>query len=445
MQQFLINLNEQFTLFLVLPAIFLLGIYFTWRLRALQVTKLTLSAKLLLEGDKDEPGDISHYQALSAVIAGNLGTGNISGMAVALASGGPGALVWMWIMAFFGSTIQYASCVLGVKYRKKDVEGDWVGGPMYYLQYGLRSPFFAAVFAIVTIIAAVTVGNFAQINSIILPLQKMGMPSVVAGVALAVFVALVTLGGVKRLAKVSSSIVPVMAIVYLLASLSVLGMHYAKVVPALHRMLQEAFSMEALSSGALGFGVLKAMTVGFKRGVFATDAGTGIVPILQSSAKTKHPVIDGLVTLIAPFIVMIMCTTTGLVLMVTGASESSILKSTNMVTYAFSSVLGKQFGSSIVVLCLFLFAYTTVIAWGCCGQRAAEFLIGKKRARLFQYLYLLLIPVGAVVHVDAVWLMADLAISLMLFTNLIAITGLSKEVIASTEEFFLLPEAVRKA
>jgi AGCS family alanine or glycine:cation symporter len=428
--------NEGITLFLVLPGIIILGAYYTFRLRFLQLTKLGLSAKSLLQSDQKEQGNISHYQALAAVIAGNLGTGNISGMAVALSTGGPGALVWMWVMALFGSMIQYASCVLGVKYRQKDEAGEYVGGPMYYLSSGLGLKKIATLFAFVTMIAAITVGNFAQINSIVLPLSKLGMPPLWGGVLLAFVVGVVTLGGITRLAKVSSSVVPVMAVVYLLAALVVLAVHLEHIPLAFQKMIRSAFDVKSAAGGALGFGIFKAMTIGFKRGVFATDAGTGIVPILQASARTKSPVIDGIVTLIAPFIVMIMCTTTGLILMVSGAFDDPSLQSTNMVTYAFSRVFGDKLGCSIVIIALFLFAYTTIIAWGCCGEKAAEFLWGRRSAKWFQYTFLLLVPIGAITHVDLVWILADTSISFMLLTNLVAVGGLSKEVISDTRAYF---------
>jgi AGCS family alanine or glycine:cation symporter len=436
LQSFLSYLNECFTLLLVLPGILLLGLYLSFKLRFPQLTKLKLSAKSLLSTDQKEQGNISHYQALSAVIAGNLGTGNISGMAVALSTGGPGALIWMWVMAFLGATIQFVSCVLGVKYREQDASGNFIGGPMYYLQKGLGFKKIAMVFSFFTLIAAVTVGNFAQINSIVLPLQSVGVNPLLCGIVVAVIVAVVTLGGIKRLAAVSSSVVPVMALIYLLAALIILALNAQHVLPSFKRMFVAAFNFKAATGGVVGFGVLKALNVGFKRGIFATDAGTGIVPILQSSARTKNPVIDGVVTLISPFLVMIMCTTTGLILMVTGAFDHSGLQSTNMVMYAFSKVFGSHFGSFLVITSIFLFAYTTVIAWGCCGERAAEFLWGKKSAKWFQYIYFLLVPIGAVAKVDLVWVLADISISLMLLTNLIGVAGLSKEVIVDTHTFF---------
>ncbi|NDE82206.1 MAG: sodium:alanine symporter family protein [Chlamydiia bacterium] len=396
--KFVSDINQAFTLFCVLPGILLVGLYLSIKLNFLQISKLRLSAKMLMVKNK-APRGVSHYQALSTVIAGNLGTGNISGMAIALTTGGPGALVWMWVMAFFGATIQYASCVLGVKYRQSDKAGAPLGGPMYYLKDGLGLKKIGVIFAFFTLIAAL-------------------------------------LGGVERLGKVAASVVPVMAIIYLASALIVVSCYHHNIIPAFTRMIALAFSGSALFGGFLGFGAFKALQVGFERGVFATDAGTGIAPILQASARSEHPVVDGLVTLVAPLIVMIICTTTGLVLMVSGADQQNGIQSTNMVVYAFSQVWGSKIGPLIVIASLAFFAYTTVIAWGCCAEKAANFLWGQNRGKWFQYLYLLLIPFGAIARVELVWVLADLSISWMLLTNLVGVVGLSSEVVEETKAYF---------
>lgn len=434
---FLINFNEAFTLFFVFPAIILSGLYLTIRLRCVQISKLKMSFSYLLKKQAQSEGNISHYQAIAAVLAGNFGTGNISGMAVAISTGGPGALVWMWIMAFLGASIQYASCVLGVKYRKQNLDGEFVGGPMYYLRDGLGLKKTAGLFGIFTVIGALAVGNFAQVNSVVLPLQKMGFSPLLCGLTIAVLVGLVLLGGIQRVAKLASFIVPLKAFIYLGTALLILGFHAEKVLPALGMMLKAAFNPHSILGGVLGFSVLKAITSGFDRGIFATDAGTGIVPILQASARTTNPVIDGVVTLVAPFLVMIVCTTTGLVLIVTGAWQESGLQSTNMVTHAFQEGLGYSWGAYIVIIALVLFAYTTILAWACCAEKAIGFLLGTKRSYWFKYLYVALIPVGTLLHVDFIWRLADISISFMLVTNLIGIIGLSKEVIGESRQFFL--------
>lgn len=433
----LTSFNESFTLFVVFPFIVLLGAYLTIRLKGVQVTKLKMSFSYLLKKEDNMQGNISHFEALSAVLAGNFGTGNVSGMAIALTTGGPGALVWMWMMAFLGAAIQYSSCLLAVKYRKKDPSGEYMGGPMYYLANGLKYKKLAALFSIFAIFGALTVGNFAQINSVILPLEmKLGLNPLLCGFGFAVFVAIVILGGLNRVAKFASYIIPFKAFLYLGAAFIILLFHLDQIPGAFKLMLDAALNGHAVAGGVMGYGITKAIIAGFDRGLFATDAGTGIVPILQSSAKTNNPVIDGVVTLVAPFLVMIVCTTTALVLIVTGAWQQPELRSTNMVTYAFEQGLGNQVGSYIVIVSLILFSYTTILAWACCAERAIGFLTNSQYAKWFNYFYIALIPVGAMIHVDTIWLLADIAISCMLVINLIGVAGLSKEVIDESTEYF---------
>lgn len=428
--------NETITLYLVFPFMILLGSYLTIRLRFVQISKLKLSFKSLLQSEDKSKGNISHYQAISAVLAGNFGTGNISGMAVALTTGGPGALVWMWVMAFFGSAIQFASCMLGVKYRQKNPDGEYVGGPMYYLKEGLGLKYVGILFSIFTIFAAFTVGNFAQVNSVILPLEKLGFNPLLCGVVLAFLVGMVILGGIYRVARMASFIIPVKAILYLGTALTIILLHAHEVWPALKLMFSAAFDPQAFMSGTMGFGISKAITSGFDRGLFATDAGTGIVPILQASARTKNPVLDGIVTLVAPFLVMIVCTATGIVLIITGAWQHLDLRSTNMVTHAFGTGLGTSLGSYIVIIALVLFAYTTILAWAYCAEKAMAFIWGNEKARWLKYVYIALIPVGTLVHVDFIWVLADISISLMLLTNLWGVAGLSREVIEDSNNYF---------
>lgn len=433
LKEILYAINHQFTLWIVFPAIVILGGYLTWRLRFPQLTKLSLSAKSLLKKETGA-GNISRYQAMSSVLAGNFGTGNISGIAIAIATGGPGALVWMWIMAFFGASIQYASCLLGVKYRFKNEAGEYCGGPMYYLARGLGLKGLGIAFAIVTIGAAFTVGNLTQVHSISLPLADAGITPLTSALTITVCAFLVILGGIERVAKVASTIVPLKAIIYLGTTLVILALHADLVLPALKIMLSAAFDFQSIGGGLAGFTVAQAITSGFDRGLFATDAGTGIVPILQSSARTSNPVTDGIATLIAPFLVMIVCTMTGLVLIVTGAYAEG-LQSTNMVTYAFQNGLQSSLGFYVVLVCLMLFAYTTVIAWAYCGLKAMGFL-WPKGCKFFQFCYIAAIPLGAFMHVDIIWGLADVCISLMLVLNVIGVAGLSSQVIQDSRKYF---------
>lgn len=426
--------NYVFTLCCVLPAIIGIGIYLTYRLRFVQIVQMKRSFKCLTQSHPDAEGTISRFGAMSTVLAGNFGTGNISGMAVALATGGPGALVWMWIMAFFGLAIQYASCILSVFYRKSMKNAEYAGGPMYYLRDGLGQRWLAGAFCVFTLFGAITVGNFAQINSIILPLQHVGFNPVYCSLIIALLAGVVILGGIQRLAKIASLIVPFKALLYFGAAVVILALHHDRLPEAFSIMYRHAFGFSSVAGGVLGFGVLKAMTTGFDRGLFATDAGTGIVPILQANARSEHPVLDGISTLIAPLVVMIVCTATGLVLIVTGAWQTS-LKSTDMVMYAFNTGLNSVWGGYIVMFSLVIFAYTTILAWAYCGEKAWEFLLGSNRQHWFRLIYVFLIPVTCFFQVDMIWILADLAITGMVLINLIGIAGLSNQVIRATKQF----------
>lgn len=427
--------NHTFTLFAVFPLMIGAGIYLTYRLRGVQVSKVRQGFRYLVQKEGESQGNITRFEAISTVLAGNFGTGNISGMAVALATGGPGALVWMWIMAFFGAAIQYASSILGVKYRTQNNEGEFVGGPMYYLRDGLGYKKLGALFAVLTLFGALTVGNFAQINSLTLPLTDLGISPLAGSIAIALFVGLVILGGIKRLAKFAAFVIPFKAILYLGTAFVILALHSDRILPAFEMMFKAAFDFSAITGGFFGIAALKALTTGFDRGLFATDAGTGIVPILQASSRSTNPVIDGIVTLVAPLMVMIVCTTTGLVLLVTGVFENTTLRSTNMVTAAFSEGLHTPWGAYIVILSLVLFSYTTILAWAYCGEKALGYLVGNRSAKVFRYIYIALIPIGALLHVDLIWALADTAIALMLVINLVGVVALSGTVINETRCF----------
>jgi len=436
MKEFLETFNYAFTLSIVFPAIILFGLYLTCKLRFVQISRLKLSFHSLTKKDALNEGSISRFEAIAAVLAGNFGTGNISGMAIAIATGGPGALVWMWVMAFFGAAIQYASCILGVKYRCKNSNNDFVGGPMYYLRDGVKSPVLASLFALFTIFGAAAVGNFAQINSVILPLETLGLNAFYCSLVIAALVSCVILGGIRRIANFASYVVPVKALLYLGTAFLIIGLNHDKALPALSLMFRSAFDFSSVAGGVMGFGMLKALTTGFDRGLFATDAGTGIVPILQASARSENPVMDGIATLIAPVTVMIVCTATGLVILMTGAWQTT-LQSTNMVTHAFSAGLNSSWGGYIVIASLILFAYTTILAWSYCGEKALEFLIGSKSNLWFRIAYIALIPTGTLLHVDMIWTLADIAITFMLVTNIIGVMVLSRQVITSSKAFAL--------
>ncbi len=429
-------LNHLLNGYILLPLLAALGIYLTFRLRFLQVLKLKVGFSHLFKKNRDVDGDISNYQAIASVLAGNFGTGNISGMAVALMMGGPGALVWMWIMTFFGAIIQYASCLLGVKYRETNENGEFVGGPMYYIQRGLGLKWLAILFAIFVILGAITVGIFCQINSIALSLSMVGIAPWVTGVVVAAAVGLVLVGGVQKVARVAAAVVPFMALLYMGGALFILGQHGSALMPAFGLMFKSAFSLHSVAGGAVGFGLLQVVSTGIGRALFATDVGTGYVPILQAGARSRHHVIDGVVALVAPLLVMVVCTMTVLVLIVTGADRVG-LESTQMVVHAFQQGMGLIWGTTIVNVALMLFGYTTILAWACCFERAVGFLVGCKSITAFRLLFIALIPLSTFFHVNLIWTLADIALALMTLANLVGIFGLAREVIDESEAYFL--------
>lgn len=374
---------------------------------------------------------------MATVLAGNFGTGNISGMAVALSAGGPGALVWMWVMAFLGVIIQYASCLLAVKYREKTPLGDFAGGPMLYLKKGMKLPMAATLFAFFVIMGAVTVGGFCQMNSMCLALESWAIPTVFTAIGVTASAALVILGGVQRIAKFSSAVIPLLAIVYLGSALFIL-LHFWHALPAaFYSLFSSAFGTTAAVGGAAGFGVMQVVSTGISRALFATDVGTGYVPILQSQARSEHHVVDGIVALIAPFLVMVVCTLTALVLIVTGAYQTPFV-STQMVVWAFQQGLGSSLGAGIVTISLLLFGFTTILAWAFCFERALSYLLGEKEVTVMRVAFIACIPLGAFFHVHVVWLLADFALVGMTLLNLLGVAGLSKEVITDSRSYFKL-------
>ena len=301
-----------------------------------------------------------------------------------------------------------------------------------YLSKGLGLKKIAALFALFALLASFTVGNLVQVNSMTLPLAKMGIPLIVITFGVLVSVSMVLLGGLNRLAKVVGTLVPLMTCIYLAASIVILIIFKAKIGSALSLIFQSAFSLKTAASGALGFGISRAIISGFERGIFATDAGCGIAPILQSGAKSKDPVMEGVIGMIAPFIVMVICTVTALVLIVTGAWPFSGEVSTNMCTWAFQTGLNHALGKHIVILCLVLFAFTTIITWAYCGEKACEYLFSNKAIKRFKYLYIAILPLGAFCPTRLVWLLADISIGMMLVTNLIGVIGFSPLIIEET-------------
>lgn len=427
----------------VIPILGGASLYFTIRLRGIQFRRLFLAFRLVARKDNKEKGSLSSFAAVSAVLGGNLGTGNIAGVAVALSMGGPGALVWMWVIGLLGITIKYIGCFLGVRYRVPHPKGGFVGGPMYYLEHGLKKPLLAKIFCILAILSAITVGNFAQINSVALPMTQAGISPWILGGVMMVGVGYVLFGDLKRFAAVSTAIVPLMAVGYLGSCLYIIWVFSHALWPAVKVIMLSAFDISSIVSGVAGYSFLTAIKEGVERGLFATDTGVGLAPMMHAPVTDRHHGFDialsqAIISMLSPVVVLTVCTLTGLVLIVTGVWQDPVLKSTNMCVEAFRIGFNSHMLGHIVTVTLFFFAFTTILTWSFCAQRAAEYLWGEKSLPYIRGIFVALIPIGTLATVDFVWVVADISINLMMIVHMIGIIGLASPVIKETTNFFTL-------
>lgn len=417
------------------------GMYLSLRLGFLQVFKLPLALKYLFQKDKDQTaeGDVSSFAALCTALAATIGTGNIVGVATAIKAGGPGALFWMWMAAFFGMATKYAEALLAVKYRVVDKNGQMSGGPMYYIERGLGKKWLAKIFAIFGIgVAFFGIGTFAQVNAIKDVVKiTFNIPIIVTAVILTALVTMVTLGGIKSIAKVAERMVPFMSVFYVAGTLVILVIN-AKLLPhTIMLVVKSAFTPTAALGGFLGATVMKAIQNGVARGVFSNESGLGSAPIAAAAAKTKSCVRQGLISMTGTFFdTIVICTMTGLVLILTGV-WSSDYKGAEMTSAAFSNGLPVPvIGELIVTIGLIFFAFTTILGWNYYGERCTEYLFGVKGIRPYRYIYILLVALGAFLKLDLIWIIADIVNGLMAIPNLIGLIGLSGVVIAETRIYF---------
>jgi len=427
------------------PFLFLLvavGLYQTIRLRGLQFRYLGASLKLIFTRRKEAQaeGDISSFQSLMTSLAGAIGTGNIAGIATAVGVGGFGALFWMWIIAFLGMATAYSETLLAVKYRIVNKDGAMAGGPMYSLARGLKMPRLAALYALFGALAALGIGNLVQANSVTHAITTaFSVNNVSVGVVLMLLVGAVFLGGINSIGRVAEWLVPFKATLYLSVGLSILVVHYDRLWDAFQLIFSSAFTGQAATGGFLGSTMLLAMQYGVSKGVFSNEAGLGSLAIAAASAKTEQPAEQGMFAISGVFIsTMLVCTITGLVLAVTGVlgqvgPNGELLTGSSLVMAAFESVMpGLQY---VAVIGLVLFAFTTVLAWGYYGEKCVEYLFGLKIARLYRWLYTLIVLIGSLVKLELAWALADLANGFMALPNLIAVVGLSGVVQLETKRY----------
>ena len=415
------------------------GLYLTFLLKGVQFRAIFHSLYLAFVKRKEEgaEGDISHFQALMTALAATVGTGNIAGVATAIASGGPGALFWMWMTGLVGMATKYSEALLAVKYRETDADGRMRGGPMYYIANGLGWKWLGAVFAVFASIAAFGIGNMTQSNSVAAVLQStFDVPTWITGLILMIATALVIIGGIKSIGRVTSVIVPVMIVLYMVAGIAAILINIDTLPAIIELVFTQAFTPTAAAGGFAGAMVREAVRFGVARGVFSNESGLGSAGIAAAAAQTRDPVTQALVSMTQTFIdTLIVCSITGFVIIGSGMWTSGETGAA-LTASAFSKGLPGEFGAYIVALGLVLFAYSTVLGWSYYGEKSIVYLFGDKVAMPYRVVFCLFVGIGAVAQLDLVWAISDVMNGLMAVPNLIGLIFLSGVVAAETRRYF---------
>ncbi|HFI0161306.1 TPA: alanine/glycine:cation symporter family protein [Streptococcus suis] len=416
------------------------GVYLTLRLGVFQIGKLPTAFRLIFSSDQSGQGDVSSFAALCTALAATVGTGNIVGVATAITTGGPGALFWMWVAAFFGMATKYAEGFLAIKYRTKDANGQAAGGPMHYITLGMGKKWkpLAVFFAISGVLVALLgIGTFSQVNSITASLEtSFGLAPQLVSIVTAISIAFFIFGGIEKISDVSTKIVPFMAILYILASITVLAVHWDQLLPTLALVFKSAFTPAAAMGGFVGATVKEAIQRGIARGVFSNESGLGSAPIAAAAAKSDNPVEQGLISMTGTFIdTLIICSLTGLSILVTGQWTVEGLEGAPLTQAAFATVFGNT-GSIALTISLVLFAFTTILGWSYYGERCIEFLFGTKSILPYRLLFVAMVALGGFLKLDLIWTIADIVNGLMALPNLIALLALSPVIIKETRQYF---------
>lgn len=406
------------------------GIFLTFRLLFLQVRLFPYAMKLVFtKRDAKEEGDISHFQALMTAMAATVGVGNIVGVATAIALGGPGAVFWMWLAGFFGMATKYGEAILAVKYRVKDSKGEMAGGPMYYLEHGLKQKWLGVLFAIFGALAAFGIGNGTQAKAVADAMNEtFSVPHALTGIILLIFIGLVIIGGIKWIGRVTSFFVPFMALFYVIAGGYIMIVNIDLVPEAFAMIFKYAFSGEAAAGGAIG----AVIRYGIARGLFSNEAGLGSAPIAAAAAKSDIPGRQALVSMTQVFFdTLVICTITGITIVMSGKWQEGVDAGV-LTSVAWESFLG-GFGQVLVSLGIIFFASSTIIGWGYYGEKCFQYLIDNRAAIMgYRIIFVLFIFIGATTSLDLVWSLADVLNGLMAFPNLIGLLGLSGVIVAET-------------
>ncbi|NLK76268.1 MAG: alanine:cation symporter family protein [Clostridiales bacterium] len=436
------------------------GIMLTLRLGGLQLRRLPLALKWMVKNEEEGDGEVTSFGALCTALSATIGTGNIVGVATAIAAGGPGALFWMEIAALFGMATKYAEGLLAVKYRVVDEDNHALGGPFYYIERGMGTKWkwLAKLFAFFGVcVGLMGIGTFSQVNGISSAVNNFFDPNqnwtvsipgvgtyswtvVIASLVLSVCVALILIGGIKRIANVSQVVVPFMAVIYVVICVILILCNIKEIPQAVVTIVKGAFNPSAVTGGVVGTFFI-AMQKGVARGIFSNEAGLGSAPIAAAAAQTKEPVRQGLVSMTGTFIdTIVICTMTGLAIVLTGAWQVEGIEGVEVTTYAFSKGLPipEDVSAFLLMLCLIFFAFTTILGWDYYSERCLEYLSGgkKKLVKAYRWLYILAVFVGPYMTIKAVWTLADIFNGMMAFPNMIAIFALSGVVVKETKDFF---------
>ena len=412
------------------------GILLTIRLRGIQFRCLVYALRLTFSKEREGKGDISHFGALMTALASTIGVGNIAGVSTAVALGGPGAIFWMWITALFGMATKYSEGFLAVKYRQVNAHGEISGGPMYYLEHGLGKKWLGMCFALFGALAAFGIGNMVQANTTAEAIAEVaGIGKLPIGILLATLTALVILGGIKRIASVSSVLVPVLVIVYFGGALVIILKNLPQVWPGLVGIFEQAFTGTAVTGGFAGATLAQTVRYGIARGLFSNESGLGSAPIAAAAAKTNQPAKQALVSMTGTFLdTIVVCSFTALVLAATGAWESGAT-GVSLTIQAFSAGLPNQWGQWIVTLGIINFAFSTILGWSYYGEKCFEYLTDVRFVPYYRYVWVLFVFIGAVVKLELVWNFSDVMNGLMAVPNLIGLLFMSSLLVRETKVF----------
>ena len=421
-----------FTLILILGT----GIFLSLGLKGFTLTYIAVAFKQLFSKEEDSSsGEISSFQSLTTALSATVGTGNIAGVATAIFVGGPGAIFWMWVSAVFGMATKFAEAFLAIKYREKNELGETIGGPMYYIKNGLTSKFivFAYLFATAGMIAALGIGNGVQVNSVSQVINnEFGFSTFSIGIVIAILVALVILGGIKSIGNITSKLVPVMSLVYILGGLLIIILNANQVGYVFNLIVTSAFTTTAATGGFAGATVWMALRYGVARGVFSNEAGLGSSPIAHAAAKTNNPVKQGMISMLEPLIdTLIVCTITAFVILMSDQWVGEI-NGAVLTVASFENLLAN--GKYIVIFGLILFSFSTIIGWSYYGEKCVEFLFGSGVIIYYRILWIVIIPVAASIELNLMWLIADIMNGLMSIPNLIALILLAPVIFRQTSE-----------